>query len=198
MRSHTGEFEDVETLRGTGVRTSAVDILPYELTVLGLDVSDVVRSAGGWICDRVRAGWRVSVQVPAASDLLPLEILGVRTFETDLGALLASSPAALAVASRRVDNDAGVRRSVRNALQRGVAEVAFWGDRPIFDADRPVVAVEHRLSSVARAFKSQALIAATDSHFQMAPAEEFHSARLWYPPYSSDLVPGKARSRERT
>jgi hypothetical protein len=197
MSSHTDEFEDVETHRGTGVRTSTVDIVPYELAVLGLDVSDVVRSAGGWICDRVRAGWRVCVQVPAASDLLPLKILGVTTFETDLGALLALSPAAFAVASGRVDNDTWVRRYVRYALQRGVAEITFWGDRPFVDANRPLGAVEHRLSSVARAFKSQALSAATNSYFQLAPAEAFHSAALWYPPDSSDLVPANACSRER-
>ncbi len=40
---------------------------------------DAVRSAGGWLCDRVRAGWNVTVTVPDGADVRPLTILGVAT-----------------------------------------------------------------------------------------------------------------------
>jgi hypothetical protein len=62
-----------------GVRASASALLSYDLTVVATDVRDVVAGAGGWLYDRVRAGWKVTVVIPASSDARPLEVLGVRT-----------------------------------------------------------------------------------------------------------------------
>ena len=41
------------------------------------DVATVVTAAGGWLCDRVRAGWRVTVLTPDAVHATALTILGV-------------------------------------------------------------------------------------------------------------------------
>lgn len=38
-------------------------MLTYRLDVIATDVADVVRSAGGWLYDRVGAGWEVNVLV---------------------------------------------------------------------------------------------------------------------------------------
>ena len=66
--------------RGVGVRASATALLSYDLTVVAADAGDAVVGAGGWLFDRVRAGWKVSVVVPASCDVRPLEILGVRAY----------------------------------------------------------------------------------------------------------------------
>lgn len=66
--------------------------------------------------------------------------------------------ASLAVATEVYASDAGVRRELASAARRGLAEVAFWGEADRLDRD--VRAVHYRLSSGARAFKAQALLAA--------------------------------------
>ncbi len=48
----------------------------YRAEVVGGSVADVVRSAGGWIFDRVMGGWAVNVSVPSCLDARPLRILG--------------------------------------------------------------------------------------------------------------------------
>ena len=194
MNTGTGEFDDLDKVaarHGVGVRKSVGRVQCYELAVIGLDVADVVRSAGGWMCERVRAGWRVTVLMPAGSDTRPLRVLGVNPaqLETDYGSLWTSFPAALAMASGVVVTDERVARDVRKALLRGVTEVTFWGEASLSDVDAPVDLVQHRLSGVARAFKAQALIAASSFDIQAAPTETFHSTALWYPLDGSDLTP---------
>src|SRR3984885_16045374 len=55
----------------------------YRLDVVGVSPADVVRSAGGWLYDRVRAGWQVAVLLPPHSDTRPLQILGVYVADLD-------------------------------------------------------------------------------------------------------------------
>ena len=129
------EFEGLDSTavrRNVGVRPSSTKLLTYELRVIASDVADMVRSAGGWMYDRVRAGWRVTALVPSDSDIRPLQILGVRAlpFETEYLAVRTSSPAAFAVASEVFERDARVRRDIQHALLRGTTEVTFWGIRP--------------------------------------------------------------------
>ncbi len=100
-----------------------------------------------------------------------------------------SSLAALAVSPTAVASDERVQRDVRKALLRGAAEVTFWGELPPIDVDCRIDQVEHRLSGVARAFKSQALIATSTSRCQAEPTEKFQSAAMWYPLDSPDLTP---------
>jgi hypothetical protein len=52
---------------------------PYQLDVVASDVTDIVRSAGGWLFDRARGGWEVTAFVPEDCDPRPLHILGVKT-----------------------------------------------------------------------------------------------------------------------
>ena len=124
------------------------------LLVIAPGTVEVVRCAGGWLCDRAMAGWDVTVLTARPAELRPLRILGARA--ADLGPVLSvpvhgPQPQALAVAAELYGSDRRVRELVRNALADGVSDVQLWGD-----LDR---GVPHRLSLAARAFKTQALAA---------------------------------------
>jgi hypothetical protein len=174
-----------------GVRRSASKLRSYELAVIASDVGDAVRSAGGWMCDRVRAGWRVTALIPAESDISPLQILGVRAlpFENVYWALRDSSPAAVAAASEVVEYDNRLRQDIQRLLLRGKTEVTFWGESFPPDVDGWIGEVRHRLSGAARAFKTQALITTSSTNAVAGPAETFRSVGMWYPPNCADLTP---------
>lgn len=87
---------------GVAVRASAIELLSYDLTVLATDTADIVAGAGGWLFDRVRAGWKVGALIGASSDARPLDILGVRTHPVDSDA---AEPAALALPARLLSSD---------------------------------------------------------------------------------------------
>ena len=55
----------------------------YRLDVVAADVADVVRCAGGWMYDRVMAGWDVTVLLADGADKRPLHILGVETADLE-------------------------------------------------------------------------------------------------------------------
>jgi hypothetical protein len=194
VSAHTFDIDELGVLadrRGVGVRSSASGVLTYDLAVVATDVTDTVRAAGGWLCDRVRAGWDVTVYVPAGSDPRALAILGVtaRVVDSVSSALRESSAAALAMHVDTLTADAALGAHVRFAVERGATEVTLWGTAPAAGLDHRVARVEHRLSAAAEAFKRQALAAGAQSTQSASQAEEFRSCALWYPPESSDLVP---------
>ena len=191
MKARSFRLDDIEPSRardGVGVRASTGELLSYELSVVAADPLDAVHAAGGWMCDRVRAGWKVNVLVPQRFDPRPLDILGVRAcaLEADLDRLT-TDPAALAVSARAWDLDARMRRNVVRAVERRTVEVSVWGSHPPEVAGR-VQAVRHRLTPAARAFKAHALIAAGGDPATVTSAEEFHSCALWYPLDGPDLI----------
>jgi hypothetical protein len=116
------------------------------------------------------AGWDVTVLVADNSDDRPLQILGAETADLEtalvsgLAGLTGPRPHALAVAADLYERDARVRQGVRHALESGQTEVTLWGDTWPAELDR-VDSVEHRLSVAARAFKAQALAAASAELF---------------------------------
>ena len=138
----------------------------YRLDVVAPTVLDAVKFAGGWVYDRVMAGWDVTILVRDDEDGRPLEILGAEV--RDLESVLASweqrpHPQTIAVAADMFDSDSRVHHHVLNALEQGATEVTLWGERPPAELDESVDSVQHRLSAAARAFKAQALAAAGDS-----------------------------------
>ncbi|MGW0158226.1 hypothetical protein ACWDUN_02790 [Mycobacterium sp. NPDC003323] len=191
MKAHPLHRDDRSAFgdrRGVGVRATATDLLTYDLTVVATDVADVVRGAGGWLYDRVRAGWKVSVVVPGSCDGRPLDILGVRSVAAGRRAAeLPSEPAALAVSARAFGADADLRGHVTQALERGWAEVTMWGDDALAAPGYSVENVQFRLSPAARAFKAHAL-AAAGLPGVVAPTEQFLSCALWYPADGPDLT----------
>jgi hypothetical protein len=175
---------------GMGVRGSATELPIYDLVALTADVNDTVTSAGGWLCDRVRAGWRVTVLAPPNSNLRPLQILGVRisSFDDETDLLGNTPPAAIAVAADILRADERIRDEILRIVERGTAEVTFWADVGSFEADIRFSKVAHRLSDAARAFKAQAAASASIPTSPVSVREEFRSCALWYPPEGADLM----------
>lgn len=188
MTARTFEVNDLAPgeRRGTGVRVSPDRQLRYDLTVIAADADTVVAAAGGWLCDRVRAGWRVTVQVPPGTDVRGLTILGLHCAERDSDGdwLTRATPAAIAIDAAVLRRDEQLRAELLRVVDAAVVEVTVWGDSGLFAADRRFRRVSHRLSAAARAFKSAALLSAGVT----AAPEEFVSAALWYPQDSTDLV----------
>ena len=137
-------------------------VLWHEMTVIASSVTDVVASAGGWLFDRRMAGWKVDVLVADRVGERALQILGAHTLDlTGDRQVITGDPdrvATLAVAADVYAADERVRQEFVSAVDRGLADVALWGDTDRLDQN--VSAVQYRLSAAARAFKAQALLAA--------------------------------------
>jgi hypothetical protein len=162
----------------------------YRLDVVAPTALDAVRFAGGWIYDRVMAGWDVTVLIGGDEDVRPLEILGAEV--RDLKSVLASwedrpHPQTVAVAGDLLAVDRRVREHVLNALDQGATEVTLWGDSLPAELDESVDSVQHRLSAAARAFKAQALAAANDPGGDVGDSESFRSGMM--ASVAADLIP---------
>ncbi|WP_067677162.1 hypothetical protein [Nocardia miyunensis] len=152
--------------------------LRYRVAIVAPTVVDAVRSAGGWILDRVMAGWEVTVMVPDLGDPAPLQILGaiVLNLEDALGSpadAIRIWPDELVVAATVLESDARIRDSVTANLEAHADEIMFWGDGAD-ESDGRVRGVEHRLSAAARAFKARALVLAGESPESVPSVEIFH------------------------
>lgn len=164
----------------------------YRLDVVAPSVAEAVRFAGGWMFDRVMAGWDVHVLLAEEGDVRALKILGAEPM--DFESVVAAGddqphPQALAVAAGLIDRDERVREGVLRALDHGMTEVAVWGDIDPTGLDRGVDSVQHRLSSAAKVFKAQALAAAAIGDVAVGPVETFRSGAMSRPSIGADLVP---------
>ena len=164
---------------GPTVPTQEPDIR-YRLDIFASSVVDVVTFVGGWLFDRVMAGWDVTVIVAEFPDGRPVKILGADTL--DLESTLASMgdrprPQTVAVASDLFGSDLRVRNGVLQALGYGLTEVTLWGDTHPAEFGHRVDPVRYQLSSAARAFKVQALMAAAAPVASPGSTETFLTAR---------------------
>lgn len=176
------------------------DCLRYRLDVLAASAADAVQSAGGWLYDRMMAGWEVTVVLPAGlnpPDTRPLRILGARALAVG-SAANATSGQSLAVSAAAFALDARVRDTVFHALDRPLTEVALLGGvlPPGFDretiADRGMSPVQHKLSAAARVFKGYALAAAGITRAVTDPVETMLCGPSACLPVDSELVrPGQ-------
>jgi hypothetical protein len=162
----------------------------YRLDVVAPTVLDAVRFAGGWVYDRVKAGWDVTVLIGGEEDVRPLEILGAQV--RDLESVLASweerpHPQTVAVAGDLFAVDSRVRGHVLNALDQGATEVTLWGESLPAELDDSVDSVHHRLSAAARAFKAQALAAANHPEPVVGGTETFRCGMM--ASVAADLIP---------
>jgi hypothetical protein len=156
----------------------------------------VVRFAGGWLFDRVMAGWDVTVLIADRPDDRPLQILGVGILdledalrEMESGARPRPRPQALAAAADLFGCDPRVRQGVLQALSHGATEVTLWGETWPAELEESVGPVQHRLSVAAQMFKGQALAAAAVSEGASGQTETFRSGLLACPSVAADLVP---------
>ncbi|MGV9800358.1 hypothetical protein ACWDTP_20160 [Mycobacterium sp. NPDC003449] len=163
----------------------------YRLDVVAPCVVDAVRFAGGWLVDRVMAGWDVTVLIGADEDVRPLEILGVDTI--DLESVLVSwedrpHPQTVAVAADLFNSDERVRRGVLGALEQGSTEVTLWGEQ--CPGDLSVAPALHELSAAARAFKAQALAAVNHPEAaSVCGTEAFRCGKMTRRSVPADLIP---------
>jgi hypothetical protein len=163
----------------------------YRLDVVAPTVLDAVRFAGGWVYDRVMAGWDVTILIRDDEDVRPLEILGAEV--RDLESVLASwqdrpHPQTIAVAADLFERDDRLRRGVLSALEQGATEVTLWGEQLPAELDRSVDSVQHQLSAAARAFKAQALAAASGSEVTgVGGTETFRCGMM--ASVAADLIP---------
>ena len=154
------------------------------LTAIAPSTGEAVRCAGGWLFDQVMAGWDVTVVTADQGDPRPLHILGVRA--RDLEAVFAApvlGPCLQAIAVRTdlYDADERVRRLVLTAAEAGSADIRLWGDLWPADFDGGADPVAHRLSLAARAFKAQAMAAASLPAEPPAETEVFRRGEIRRP-----------------
>ena len=183
-----GQFAPVSSNGSvTDISTRLLDIreqhhpAAYELHVIASAVDDVVRSVGGWLFDRVRAGWTVNVLVPRDCDPRSLHILGVRVFELESTlALLVRTTAtgSLAVSSEIFSSHPELCNHIAATLRHQHSEVTFWGSGIPAALTHGLATAIHRLSTAAVAFKSQALLAATAS-YAVGSSEELLRVSHW-------------------
>lgn len=160
-------------------RTTHVDgpCLRYRLDVVASSAADVVQSAGGWLFDRARTGWAVSVLAVGAGDAQPLRILGLRTVAVDTKSVSEFLSAedgtgrTLAVSAELFVTDVAVREQVFKALDHRLTEVALWGPGRPPGINRSMTEVRHLLSAAARVFKGHALAAAGTPCDPVEPTE---------------------------
>jgi len=165
-----------ESSRVRAARATRADgeCLRYRLDVVATSAADVVQSAGGWLYDRVMAGWEVTVLLPHSCDSRSLRILGVRTSELDAEFALTwtgSTSQSLAVSTEAFTADARVRDKVLKSLDNGLTEVALWGDGWPLGVNRAMTRAQHVLSAAARTFKGYALTAAGIACHAVEPTE---------------------------
>jgi hypothetical protein len=165
------------------VRPAVRHSLRPRLVAIAPTAADAVEHAGGWLFDQVLAGWDVTVIVPELGDDTSLQILGVRphTLETVLAYRAdGSCLSAIALSDAMFAADEQVRGMVLAAVETGLPELRLWGaggGAPTELAQR-VGPVAHRLSAAARAFKAQALAAASVCGAGPADTEVFRRSEF--------------------
>ncbi|BBX47463.1 hypothetical protein GCM10009641_16610 [Mycobacterium cookii] len=163
----------------------------YRLDVIASSSADVVGSVGGWLYDRVRAGWDVNVLLPRGCDSRPLQILGMRAVDLDAQTPLADTDhpiRGLAVSADMYAADARIKQAVLCALDRWMTEVTLWHDDWPLVVGHRTTRVQHVLSGAARAFKRHALAAAGIPGI-VGPTEALLSDMKASLPVDSELIP---------
>jgi hypothetical protein len=163
--------------------------LRYRLDVVAGSAVDVVRSAGGWLYDRVMAGWEVTVLLTDAGDTRSLRILGLQALDLGSAFVSTGSPSqSLAVSAEVLTNDAYVREKVLKALDHRRTEVAVWGEGLPLSVNREMTPVQHVLSAAARVFKGHALAAAGIPDEPVDPTETLLCDMAPFLPVDSELI----------
>ncbi|CDO86428.1 hypothetical protein AWC29_09150 [Mycobacterium triplex] len=166
--SQSGRLGPGRPTRGNG------ECLRYRLDVVAGSAVDVVHSAGGWLYDRVMAGWEVTVLLPGSCDTRPLRILGVAVMDTEsdfVPTAMGSTSHTLAVSAEAFSADPRVRDKVLKSLEDRLTEVALWGDGWPLGVNRGMTRAQHVLSTAARKFKGYALAAAGIPSALVEPTE---------------------------
>jgi len=123
----------------------------YRIVVVATAVGPMVEAAGGFLCDRGRAGWDVKVLLAEPCDPRPLAILGVSGYGPQ-------------------ETSVDIASQIRG-LPRGTTVVV--GAELRVEFGQGLAPIRHELSPAARAFKTHALRAAARSG-TAEPVEELY------------------------
>ncbi|MFV8164935.1 hypothetical protein ACNQVK_23095 [Mycobacterium sp. 134] len=180
----SGHFRDGRPTehQRSGLVRSGESLSRYTMTLVTDDVGEAVCAAGGWMIDRVRAGWRIEAVIPPDCDAKPLAILGVSATHADTESdpsWFTSRPAALAVGIGVLSPANPIRTQVHALMRDPGIEITIWGDGG-FTSGRNFEAVQYQLSRAAQAFKAHAMRAASLSARPVA-TEFLRSCTSWYP-----------------
>ncbi|MGV9408701.1 hypothetical protein ACWDOP_02205 [Nocardia sp. NPDC003693] len=137
--------------------------LRYKVAVGARNPAEVVRFAGGWLFDRVHAGWDVTVVVSEHGDPRPLQILGANVLHLDeclAWGAYDQWPHLLVLDTALFAADPRVASIVMGTVDSGRSDVMLWGEVVPDELSRRMGSVNHRLSSAAKAFKARACAAA--------------------------------------
>jgi hypothetical protein len=179
---------DAETMVGPGLRPvhfmrahARRHPLRHRLAIVAPNTVDAVRYAGGFIFDRMMGGWEVVAVLTEHDDVRPLEILGATVL--DLTTAMASPvhdtwPESVLLAPDVFVSNEWVRKGAIDCLDKGLAELAVWGDELPAELACRVLSAHHPLSSAARAFKRCALRAAGVPEQVREDIEVFHSGEV--------------------
>lgn len=172
---------DIHPGKGTTRRAHPdAQVQRHRLDVIAVGAGDVVSTAGGWLYDRVMAGWQVNVLLPPGCESRPLRVLGAQVVDAAAD-LDASGPMSqgLAVSVDAFAADERVRALVRKAVSSRITEVALWGEGWPLGADRGLTRTRYTLSAAARAFKAQALRAAGMPYESIEHTETLFTDSAW-------------------
>jgi hypothetical protein len=166
----------------------------YRLDMVSTSVADIVTFAGGWMFDRVMAGWDVTVLIAGDEDVRPIQILGADIIDLETALDMWTQrphPHTLAVSADLFARDSRIRRGVLEALDHGTTEVTLWGQDWPSELERSVDSVQHPLSAAARAFKAQALNALAQPSVPavVGTKETFRSGMANCLSVAADLIP---------
>ena len=123
----------IEVVEVTATRTTSKGIaIVYHLDVMATTVADAIHHAGGLICDRALAGWRVRVFAADARHARALAILSADTCAGEPQAepqspRLEPGPRTLAIALDMVQLDRRVSGFLQGSLSDGSDDVLLWG-----------------------------------------------------------------------
>ncbi|WP_194290968.1 hypothetical protein [Nocardia aurantia] len=151
----------------------------YRMAVVTHSTADLVNVAGGWLFDRVMAGWDVTVLAPDLSDPRPLRILGARVVDLrDAMAIRRARvvPQSYALSATVCATEERVHDWALSCLGRGGHEVTLWGEDLPDELGSRTTAAQHAPSRAARAFKARAMAAIADPARPIAEVETFRIA----------------------
>lgn len=150
----------------------------YRLDVIGVRVNDLVKNAGGWLFDRMMAGWEVNVFLEEDTDTRPLRILGLRPIQAEPGRLKRVESRAVVASSENVQTSKSLTDLVNRALMMQ-SEVTLWGSVAPASITYEASRIEYRMSSAALAFKAQAMLAASIGDGRIPSIERFLDYAGW-------------------
>jgi hypothetical protein len=153
--------------------------------VIGPDIDKTVRYAGGWLFDRVMAGWDVTAVVAQPHDVRPLKILGATVVDMDAAMAVqvrGPVPQTIAIDAALYESDSRVRAGLEGVLEQGTADIRMWGDHWPTGIDPRFGLVRHQLSLAAKAFKARAMVVTSASGEDLPGTEVFRCAELLAPP----------------